>query len=69
MTQNAGELAADQVNITEEVVFSPVSRGIVTFPYDPPPVQSAGEFRKAFAESFQESLASHMEPVSPKTGV
>lgn len=56
----------EEVDGAGGVVFSPVAHGIVTFAYDPPPAQSAEEFRKTFAESFQESLVSQMETAFSK---
>jgi hypothetical protein len=59
----------DEVNPVGAVVFSHVAHGIVTFAYDPPPAQSAQEFRKSFAESFQDSLVSQIEPASTRIEV
>lgn len=39
------------------VEFEHVSPGIVTFAFEPPPVQSAEEFRRSFAAAFQGMLA------------
>jgi hypothetical protein len=54
-------LAVDIGNIADTGIEIPA---IVTFAYDPPPAQSAAEFRRSFAESFQTTLAMQMRPAS-----